>query len=118
MFVGLSDRLRQPAVLRFAEITRTDAVELAPKCLLVIPLGATEQHGPHLPVGTDSILVEEVASRAAARLAGVVPVVVAPALHFGSSAHHLPFGGTLSLETETYYRVLMDLGRSAVASGF
>jgi creatinine amidohydrolase len=101
-----------------SELTRGEARDGASSSLLLLPLGATEQHGPHLPVGTDSILVEEVARRAAARLAGEVPVVVAPALHFGSSAHHLPFGGTLSLETETYYRVLMDLGRSAVASGF
>jgi creatinine amidohydrolase len=100
------------------ELTRGAARERAAGSVLVLPLGATEQHGPHLPVGTDSILVEEVARRAAASLAGEVPVVVAPTLWFGSSAHHLPFGGTLSLDTGTYYRVLMDLGRSAVSSGF
>lgn len=100
------------------EVTRGAARELAESSLLLLPLGATEQHGPHLPVGTDSILVEEVARRAADSLAGDVPVVLAPTLSFGSSAHHLPFGGTLSLETDTYYHVLMDLGRSAVASGF
>ena len=110
--------MRQPALLRLAEMTRTDAVEAAPKCLLVIPLGATEQHGPHLPVGTDTMLVEAVAERAALAAANSVSVVLGPTMAFGSSAHHVRFGGTLSVTTESYYRVLMDLGRSAAAGGF
>jgi creatinine amidohydrolase len=99
-------------------MTRTDAVEAAPKCLLVIPLGATEQHGPHLPVGTDTLLIEAIAEGAALAAANSVPVVLGPTMSFGSSAHHVRFGGTLSLTTESYYRVLMDLGRSASAGGF
>ena len=46
------------------------------------------------------------------------PVLVAPTLPFGSSHHHLPFGGTMSLSTDVYYRVLMDLGATLVTSGF
>jgi creatinine amidohydrolase len=110
--------MSENGIRSLAELTRGAAREQATDSLLLLPLGATEQHGPHLPVGTDSILVDDVARRAAEWLAGEVPVIVAPTLWFGSSAHHLPFGGTLSLETETYYRVLMDLGRSAVTSGF
>jgi creatinine amidohydrolase len=103
---------------RLGEQARTAAADAARQALLLVPLGATEQHGPHLPVATDTILVELVAERAALALEGRVPVLVAPVLAFGSSAHHLPFGGTLSLATETYYRVLLDLGRSAAAGGF
>jgi creatinine amidohydrolase len=99
-------------------MTRNDTVEAAPKCLLVIPLGATEQHGPHLPVATDTILVEAIAERAALAVANSVPVVLGPTMAFGSSAHHVSFGGTLSLTTESYFRLLMDLGRSAAAGGF
>jgi len=100
------------------ELTREEARALAPDALVVLPVGAVEQHGPHLPVGTDYFAVEHIARAAAEALAGRVPVLVAPALPFGSSHHHLPFGGTLSLSTETYYRVLRDLAESLNVSGF
>jgi creatinine amidohydrolase len=90
----------------------------APGGVLVLPIGAIEQHGPHLPVWTDTLVVEYIAGQAAKRLAGDVPVLVAPVLPYGSSDHHLPFGGTLSLRTSTLMAVLADLGRSAVIAGF
>jgi creatinine amidohydrolase len=99
------------------ELTRDDLRALAPAALAVLPVGATEQHGPHLPVGTDHFLVTHIA-RAAAEAAGQLPVLVAPTLPFGSSHHHLPFGGTLSLATETYYRALADLVETLILSGF
>lgn len=101
-----------------AELDRDAARRLAPECVLVFPVGSTEQHGPHLPAGTDALHVEHVARAAADLAAEQVPVVVAPTLPYGSSEHHLAFGATLSLDTETLYRVLVSLGRSAVASGF
>ncbi|MBI1790162.1 MAG: creatininase family protein [Acidobacteria bacterium] len=101
----------------FAEMTREELRAAAPDALAVLPLGATEQHGPHLPTGTDSIAVEAIAREAAGRAAGI-PVIVAPVLPFGSSDHHLIFGGTLSLSTETYYRVLRELLESLVTDGF
>jgi creatinine amidohydrolase len=104
--------------LLLEELTREEARALAPDALVVLPVGAVEQHGPHLPVGTDYFAVEHIARAAAAALEGRVPVLVAPALPFGSSHHHLPFGGTLSLSTETYYRVLRDLAESLIVSGF
>lgn len=100
-----------------AEMTREQARALAPEALAVLPVGAIEQHGPHLPVCTDTLIVEHVA-RAAAQAAGELTTVVAPALPFGNSHHHLPFGGTMSLSTETYYRVLVDLLESLIAGGF
>lgn len=86
--------------------------------LVVVPLGATEQHGPHLPVGTDYITVEFLALQAAAHASDEIPILVAPVLAYGSSDHHLPFGGTMSLDTETYYRVLCALLRSLAVDGF
>ncbi|MBK9712187.1 MAG: creatininase family protein [Kouleothrix sp.] len=100
------------------ELTRAELRALAPDALVILPVGATEQHGPHLPVGTDRFAVEHIARAAAQQVEGQIPVVVAPTLPFGSSHHHLPFGGTLSLGTETYYRVLTDLAESLIASGF
>ena len=104
--------------LLLEELTREEARALAPRALAVVPVGAVEQHGPHLPVGTDRMIVEQVARAAAAELADQLPVVVAPTLPFGSSHHHLPFGGTMSLGTETYYRVLADLLESLIGGGF
>src|SRR5438034_8081666 len=93
--------------LLFEELTREELCAAAPDTLAILPVGATEQHGPHLPVGTDRFTVEHIARAAAAEAAGRIPVLVAPTLPFGSSHHHLPFGGTLSLGTETYYHVLV-----------
>lgn len=104
--------------LHFEELTRADARAIAPTALVVLPVGATEQHGPHLPVGTDTYAVTHIAHAAAAALPESIPVLVAPCLPFGSSHHHLPFGGTLSLSTDTYYRVLVDLVESLITDGF
>ncbi|HUQ95773.1 MAG TPA: creatininase family protein [Bryobacteraceae bacterium] len=100
----------------FAELNREELRAAAPECLLVMPLGATEQHGPHLATGTDFFTIDAIA-REASRLLEL-PVIVTPALPFGSSDHHLIFGGTISLSTETYYRVLRELLESLVADGF
>jgi creatinine amidohydrolase len=104
--------------VRLIEMTRSEAIKAAPESLLIIPLGATEQHGPHLPVGTDTLLVETIAERALLALRDSLPAVLAPTLPLGSSAHHVPFGGTLSLTSLSFYRVLMDIGRSAASGGF
>lgn len=106
------------APLLLEELTRDEARQIAPKTLVVLPVGAVEQHGPHLPVGTDFFTIEHLARAAAAEAASSVPVLVAPTLPFGSSHHHLPFGGTLSLSTETYYRVVFELCESLIVGGF
>jgi creatinine amidohydrolase len=102
----------------FADMNRAQLRTEAPSSLAVLPIGATEQHGPHLPTGTDYFTVEALSREAAARAAAHVPVIVAPALPFGSSDHHLPFGGTLSFSTATYYRVLCELVESLATGGF
>ena len=108
-----------PAVpLLFEELTRLELREIAPSALAVLPVGATEQHGPHLPTGTDAMHAEHVARAAAARIADRTPVVVTPTLAFGSSPHHLPFGATLSLTTQTFSSVLHDLCTSLIGAGF
>ncbi len=80
--------------------------------LLVVPLGATEQHGPHLPLGTDSVIAEALADRLAA---GVPGVVVAPSLAYGSSGEHAGFAGTLSIGQVAVELVITELVRSADA---
>lgn len=78
--------------------------------LLVVPLGATEQHGPHLPLGTDTVI----ASALAFRLGG--GAVVAPALPYGSSGEHQAFPGTVSIGQDAVEKVLVELARSATAT--
>jgi creatinine amidohydrolase len=100
------------------EMTRVEAARRAPEALIVLPVGATEQHGPHLPLATDFVIVEYVA-RAAAELArSERDVLVAPTLPFGSSHHHLSFGGTISISTEHYYGALRDMVESLITDGF
>jgi creatinine amidohydrolase len=104
--------------LLFEELTREEARAIAAETLVVLPIGAVEQHGPHLPVGTDFLTIDHLARKAAARAAEEIPVIVTPTIPFGSSHHHLPFGGTMSLSTRTCYQVLYDLAESLVAGGF
>ncbi|MBM7788527.1 creatininase family protein [Tenggerimyces flavus] len=108
-------------VLRWVEQTRETLNEILPEALVLLPIGATEQHGPYLPTGTDHLMAQEVVERAAA-LAGAKqdvgrPLVIAPTVATGASDHHLPFGGTLSLQPETLHLVLLDLARSISACG-
>lgn len=100
------------------EMNRNETQVQAAESLLVWPVGALEQHGPHLPVGTDYLTIEALTRAAANKVSARIPVVVAPTLPFGSSHHHLPFGGTMSLSTEAYYRIIYELGESLIISGF
>jgi creatinine amidohydrolase len=98
------------------QLTREELARRALDSVLLLPVGATEQHGPHLGAGTDTLLCTAVAEAAAA--AAKRPVVLAPTLAFGASEHHLPFGATLSLSPETLGAVLRDVLGSAASAGF
>lgn len=106
------------SALHLAALNRTRCREIAKDCLLVWPVGSIEQHGPHLPIATDTMHAEWVASRAADLVSSQIPVALAPTLPFGSSDHHLPFGGTMSVSSETYYQLLVGLTESLVTDGF
>ena len=81
--------------------------------MLLVPVGATEQHGPHLPLSTDT----EIATAIAQALAAMRPAaVVAPALAYGASGEHAGFAGTLSIGSAAVELVLVELVRSASAS--
>ena len=107
-----------PGYHLFNELTRAKLNELAPNSLVILPTGATEQHGPHLPVGTDHFAVERVSRQAAQLASDRITTIVTPTLPFGSSEHHLQFGGTISLTSETYHLVLRDIVDSLVKDGF
>ena len=77
---------------------------------MIVPLGSLEQHGPHLPLDTDTRIAVSVAGVVAARRPGVA---VAPPIAFGSSGEHAAFPGTLSIGTAALADVLVELGRDA-----
>jgi creatinine amidohydrolase len=83
---------------------------------VVLPIAAVEQHGRHLPVFTDSLLLGEVTRRAAESLGE--RVIWAPLLWLGNSHHHMDFPGTLSAAPRTYLDVLRDLIDNMVTHGF
>jgi creatinine amidohydrolase len=78
--------------------------------VLAVPIGSTEQHGPHLPLGTDT----DVATALAGRLASSrLDVIVAPPVGYGSSGEHAGFAGTISIGQAALELMLVELGRSA-----
>ena len=84
----------------------------AARLILAVPLGSTEQHGPHLPLSTDT----DIAVALCERVAAVRPrVVVAPAVAYGSSGEHAGFTGTLSIGQAALESVVTELVRSADA---
>jgi creatinine amidohydrolase len=105
-----------PPVARWASLTMDEVGEAASAgAIAVLPVGATEQHGAHLPTGTDTMLADHVAEAAAERTGDVV----LPALPYGCSLGHTDrWPGTISLHPTTMIAALVELGRWAHASGF
>jgi mycofactocin system creatininase family protein len=94
-----------------ADLTWPQVAERAEAgAVLAVPIGSTEQHGPHLPLSTDT----DIATALCAGLAAARPdVLVAPPLAYGSSGEHAGFAGTLSIGQAATELVLVELGRSA-----
>jgi len=99
------DRLSWPEVQRELEAGR-DTV--------VIAFGATEQHGPHMPLATDALLGDHLARLVADRL----DAFVAPTVRLGVSEHHVGFPGTLSVSEPTFHSIVADLVDSLRRGGF
>lgn len=86
--------------------------------VIVLPLAAIEQHGPHLPLSTDLDIGLGLLDAAAEHLADRVPVLVLPPLAIGTSMEHTAFAGTLSLEPETILAQSRQIGAAVAAAGF
>ncbi len=78
--------------------------------LVLIPVGSTEQHGPHLPMSTDTLIAEEIVARAIQLTDGLM---VGPTLTVSASGEHYGFPGTLSIGTAVMHDLILELGRSA-----
>ncbi|MFY9231266.1 MAG: mycofactocin biosynthesis peptidyl-dipeptidase MftE [Candidatus Nanopelagicales bacterium] len=88
--------------------------EVPDRPMVLVPLGSTEQHGPHLPFATDTMIADAVAHAVAERIRTSLtrPIVVAPALPFGASGEHQDFPGTISIGHDALRILLVELIRS------
>ncbi len=107
--VNSSYHRRVPVRGELGTVTSTQLASTSPS--IRIPLGSTEQHGPHLPLDTDTRIATAVARGAGARLEQ--DWLVAPAIAYGASGEHQSFAGTISIGTEALTMLLVEYGRSA-----
>ncbi|MGP9813224.1 creatininase family protein [Rhodopseudomonas sp. NSM] len=99
--------------IRWPEIGDADPA----RWIAVLPLAATEQHGPHLPLGTDVIIAQAYLARVHELLPAELPATFLPLQPVGLSSEHLSFPGTLTLSTETALRLWTEIGDSVAQAG-
>jgi len=87
------------------------------RCIAVLPVAATEQHGPHLPLNVDATLVDGVVEAALPHLPAAQPVLFLPTQAVGFSPEHTRFAGTLTLKAETVIRLWTELAESVAQAG-
>jgi len=95
-----------------------DAIPNKDRALVIIPTGAIEQHGHHLPVGVDAILGQAWLENILPRLKTDAPVYVAPPLTYGKSNEHSAFAGTIAISVSTFRRTLLAIANQLKALGF
>ena len=98
----------------FAQLKASGALE---HTIAVLPVAATEQHGPHLPLNVDSALVDGVVEASVAHIPAHVNALFLPTQTVGYSPEHVAFAGTLTLKAETLIRLWTDIGESVAATG-
>jgi creatinine amidohydrolase len=93
-----------------------NTLDAAVNKVVLLPLGATEQHGPHLSTGTDTHIVTQIAETAERQCPN--DIILTPTLAYGSSHHHMSFGGTISISADLYTQVLREIVSSLIQTGF
>src|SRR6202163_3170526 len=102
----------------WTDIHWPDIAGLEPaRWIAVLPLAATEQHGPHLPVGTDVMIADAYLARVRERLADTIPATFLPLQPVGISTEHIHYPGTLTLPTDVALKTWMALGESVARAG-
>ena len=107
------DETPEPETSRVAEMTWREVESALDRTrTLLVPVGSTEQHGHHLPLGVDALMPEAIGERVAEQ----VPVLLAPPIWYGVSPHHTFKPGTFTVSTETFQRYVYRRNRPS-ASG-
>ena len=102
----------------WSDLATTDFAGLdATRTVAVLPVAATEQHGPHLPLSVDVDLADGIVAAALPHLPADLPVLFLPTQAVGFSPEHARFAGTLTLKAETVLRLWTDIGDSVADSG-
>jgi creatinine amidohydrolase len=101
----------------WVEMTTEDFAALDPGAIAVLPVGAVEQHGPHLPVWVDACIGQGAVDHVLQRLPDDLPVIFLPMLPIGKSNEHISFPGTLTLSAETLIRLWTEVGESVARAG-
>ena len=105
--------------IEWARYKAAELVKLAERnAIVIVPIGSTEQHGPHLPTQVDTRLVTEVAQRAARLMSSRHPTLVTPTIPFGMSEHHMSLNGTITLDYATMAGILGCVCHSILRDGF
>lgn len=100
------------------DLTTEDFAALDPaRQVALLPVAATEQHGPHLPLGTDAAINSGIVARAVDLMPMETPVLVLPPLAIGLSPEHRDFPGTLTVSAETLMRMVAEIGASVARAG-
>lgn len=102
--------------MKLSEMSSPEISLIAEKSVAILPLGAIEQHGPHLPVSTDTDIVSYLSEAIEKKLRD--DVVLCPTLSFGSSHHHLEYSGTMSIAPDLFTQIIVQLVKSLLNSGF
>ncbi len=114
----MSLALQPPGPRRWADLSSADFARLDPaRTVAVLPLGATEQHGPHLPLSVDSDILAGTIAAAEPHIAADAPVLWLPAQPVGRSVEHLAFPGTLTLGIDTLIHSWIDIGECVARTG-
>lgn len=104
--------------LPFLSWTAIAALPDKANTVIVLPTGAIEQHGPHLPCSVDSVISSGVAGHALARLPETIPAYAIPPVTYGKSDEHLNFPGTLTLTGDTLLQTILEIAESLYRAGF
>lgn len=104
--------------LPYLSWTEIDQLPDKANTVIVLPAGATEQHGPHLPCAVDSVIAAGVVGHALARLPAEVPAFAMAPITYGKSEEHLHFPGTVTLSGETLLATMNEVGESVYRAGF
>ncbi|MET1248925.1 creatininase family protein [Sporolactobacillus sp. STCC-11] len=107
-------------ISKWENLTRDEIAAIDKDSAIVfLPTAATEQHGPHLPVGTDAIILSSLIDHfIATQQFDEGSLIFAPLLNVGKSNEHMGFAGTITYGTQTYYSVLHDIAGAIAKSGF